>query len=53
MPQYMLLIYEDPATAPDRDSPQAQQEFAEYGEFTECWGGAPRCRRARPPPRSS
>ena len=35
MPQYMLLIYEDPATAPDRDSPQAQQEFAEYGEFTE------------------
>ena len=35
MPQYMLLIYEDPATAPDRDSEQARQEFAEYGTFTE------------------
>jgi len=35
MPQYMLLIYEDTATAPDRDSEQAQQEFAEYGTFTE------------------
>jgi hypothetical protein len=35
MPQYMLLIYEDRATAPDPESPQAQQEFAEYGAFTE------------------
>jgi hypothetical protein len=35
MPQYMLLIYEDPSTAPARDSEQAQQEFAEYGTFTE------------------
>jgi hypothetical protein len=35
MPQYMLLIYEDRSTAPDRDSEQAQQEFAEYGTFTE------------------
>ena len=35
MPQYMLLIYEDPASSPAPDSPQAQQEFAEYGAFTE------------------
>ena len=35
MPQYMFLIYEDPSTGPDRDSAQAQQEFAEYGTFTE------------------
>jgi hypothetical protein len=35
MPQYMLLIYEDPTSSPAPDSPQAQQEFAEYGTFTE------------------
>jgi hypothetical protein len=35
MPQYMLLIYEDATTAPARGSEQAQQEFAEYGTFTE------------------
>jgi hypothetical protein len=35
MPQYMLLIYEDPASSPAPDSPQAQEEFAEYGTFTE------------------
>jgi hypothetical protein len=35
MPQYMLLIYEDPTTGPARNSPEAQQEFAEYGTFTE------------------
>jgi hypothetical protein len=34
MPQYMLLIYED-QTGPAPDSPEAQQEFAEYGTFTE------------------
>ena len=35
MPQYMLLIYEDPATGPAPNTPEAQQEFAEYGTFTE------------------
>src|SRR4051794_41859178 len=35
MPQYMLLIYEDQATSPAPNSPEAQQEFAEYGTFTE------------------
>jgi hypothetical protein len=35
MPQYMLLIYEDAATSPAPDSPQAQQEFGEYNAFTE------------------
>ena len=35
MPQYMLLIYEDPATGPAPDSPEGQKEFAEYGTFTE------------------
>jgi hypothetical protein len=35
MPQYMLLIYEDPATSPTPDSAQAQAEFGEYGTFTE------------------
>ena len=35
MPQYMLLIYNDPSASPAPDSPQAQQEFAEYGTFTE------------------
>jgi hypothetical protein len=35
MPQYMLLIYDDPTSSPAPDSPEAQQEFGEYGEFTE------------------
>jgi hypothetical protein len=35
MPQYMLLIYDDPQTSPAPDSPEAQKEFAEYGTFTE------------------
>jgi hypothetical protein len=35
MPQYMLLIYEDPTSSPAPDSAQAQQEFGEYGAFTE------------------
>jgi hypothetical protein len=35
MPQYMLLIYEDPTASPAPDSPEAQKEFAEYGTFTE------------------
>jgi hypothetical protein len=35
MPQYMLLIYEDPTASPAPDSPQAQAEFGEYGAFTE------------------
>jgi hypothetical protein len=35
MPQYMLLIYEDAATSPAPDSPEAQQEFGEYNAFTE------------------
>src|SRR4051812_50077048 len=35
MPQYMLLIYDDANTSPAPDSPEAQQEFAEYGTFTE------------------
>jgi hypothetical protein len=35
MPQYMLLIYEDPTGSPARDSPEAQKEFGEYGTFTE------------------
>ena len=35
MPQYMLLIYEDPSASPAPDSPEAQQEFGEYGTFTE------------------
>ncbi|MEA2286109.1 MAG: hypothetical protein QOJ21_2152 [Solirubrobacteraceae bacterium] len=35
MPQYMLLIYDDPSASPAPDSPQAQQEFQEYGTFTE------------------
>lgn len=34
MPQYMLLIYEDPSSSPAQNSPQAQQEFQEYGTFT-------------------
>jgi hypothetical protein len=35
MPKYMLLIYEDPSVSPAPDSPQARQEHAEYGTFTE------------------
>lgn len=35
MPQYMLLIYDDPSASPAPDSPQARQEFQEYGTFTE------------------
>src|SRR4051812_49891481 len=35
MPQYMLLIYDNAASSPAPDSPEAQQEFAEYGTFTE------------------
>ena len=35
MPQYMLLIYEDPTASPAPNSPQAQAEFGEYGAFTE------------------
>jgi hypothetical protein len=35
MPQYMLLIYEDPTASPAPDSPEAQKEFAEYGEFSQ------------------
>ena len=35
MPKYMLLIYDDPSTSPARDSPEAQQEFQEYGTFTQ------------------
>jgi hypothetical protein len=35
MPQYMLLIYDDPAKSPAPNSPEAQQEFGEYGTFTE------------------
>src|SRR4029079_2042350 len=35
MPQYMLLIYEDPTSSPAPDSPEAQKEFAEYGAFSE------------------
>ena len=35
MPQYMLLIYDDPATSPAPDSPESQAEFAEYGAFSE------------------
>ena len=35
MPQYMLLIYDDATTSPAPDSPEAQQEFGEYGTFTE------------------
>jgi hypothetical protein len=35
MPQYMLLIYDDPNSSPAPDSPEAQKEFAEYGTFTE------------------
>jgi hypothetical protein len=35
MPQYMLLIYEDPTSSPAPDSAQAQAEFGEYGVFTE------------------
>jgi hypothetical protein len=35
MPQYMLLIYEDPTTSPAPNSPEAQQEFAEYGTFSQ------------------
>jgi hypothetical protein len=31
----MLLIYDDPSSSPAPDSPQAQQEFAEYGAFSE------------------
>jgi hypothetical protein len=35
MPQYMLLIYDDPTASPAPDSPEAQKEFAEYGAFSE------------------
>jgi hypothetical protein len=35
MPQYMLLIYDDPSSSPSPDSPQGQQEYQEYGTFTE------------------
>jgi hypothetical protein len=35
MPQYMLLIYDDPTASPAPDSPEGQKEFAEYGTFTE------------------
>ena len=29
MPQYMLLIYDDPSQSPSPQSPEAQQEFQE------------------------
>ena len=35
MPQYMLLIYEDPSRSPAPQSSEAMAEFAEYGTFTE------------------
>ncbi len=35
MPQYMLLIYDDGATGPDPQSPEAMKEFQEYGAFGE------------------
>jgi hypothetical protein len=35
MPQYMLLIYDDPSASPAPNSPEAQQEFQEYGTFTQ------------------
>jgi hypothetical protein len=35
MPQYMLLIYDDPSSSPAPDSAQGQQEFQEYGTFTQ------------------
>ena len=35
MPEYMLLIYEDPTRSPAPESPEAMAEFAEYGTFTE------------------
>ncbi|MEA2247345.1 MAG: hypothetical protein QOH46_1874 [Solirubrobacteraceae bacterium] len=35
MPQYMLLIYDDPSSSPAADSAQAQQEHQEYGTFTQ------------------
>jgi hypothetical protein len=35
MPKYMLLIYDDPSASPAQESPEAQQEFAEYGSFTQ------------------
>ena len=35
MPKYMLLIYDDPSASPAPESPEAQQEHAEYGTFTE------------------
>ena len=43
MPQYMLLIYEDPATGPAPNTPEAQQEFAEYGEGIQTQYQCPRC----------
>jgi hypothetical protein len=35
MPQYMLLIYIDPASSPAPDSPEGRQVSADYGTFTE------------------
>ena len=35
MPQYMLLIYDDPSSSPAPDSPEAQKEFQEYFAFSE------------------
>jgi hypothetical protein len=35
MPQYMLLIYDDPSSSPAADSPEAQKEFQEYFAFGE------------------
>jgi hypothetical protein len=35
MPQYMLLIYDDPSSSPAPESPEAQREYQEYGTFTQ------------------
>ncbi len=38
--QYMLLIYGDPAAAPDENSPEAQAEFAAWMAYSEAMAGA-------------
>ena len=35
MPQYMLLMYDDPATAPAEGSPEDQAEFAGWMSYSE------------------
>ena len=40
MPQYMLLIYDDPATGPAEGSPEAQAEFQNWMAYSQAMSEA-------------